>query len=103
MLTVKLKNVEIPVDVTHFITPDWHRVLYFYPRWRRLVRQDGGTPGPIQEYLLLYAEELERLGCEGSLAEKLSSDEWISVYIRHYGLSHLERAVRFSEEEVDFA
>jgi hypothetical protein len=90
---IKLCDVEIPVDVSDFITPDWRPVLNFHATWIKKVDwKKWGEPWPFQPYMLDFAKSLERLGrgdLRGTLRER-TADEWIQRCLQHFGLSFLE-------------
>ena len=98
---IRIQSVAIGVDVTHFMTPDWDRVLRLYVRWRAQVRKNGNFPMEIQAYLLTYAKELERCGKDGLVDRQRTADEWTSRYFQHFGMQHLEDVVTCSRELPD--
>lgn len=98
MTTVKVLDVEIPVDAGDFITPDWTRVLEFYSIWVGQVDWSRyGEVWPIQPYMLQFSKELEKIKAriedDGHVR---TADQWMQRFFEHFGLSGFERFVNRS-------
>jgi len=100
MTFLKVCDVEIPVDVDNFITPDWKDVLDFHAKWVKLVDWTKyGEPWPFQPYMLEFAKQLERAGkeeCLGKLRVR-TADQWVERCFQHYGLGFLEYYSKLAE------
>ena len=93
---IVIQGVELPVppsgDLTHFITPDWHDVVQFYPEFckRVLANQEVvEEPWDPQPYLLTVAKYLERYKAR----EGRTADDWMRRFMQHFGFGWLEKAI----------
>jgi hypothetical protein len=73
-----------------FCTPDWTKVLDYYPIWVERMKADGQEPWALQPYMLGFAKALEK-----SKARKgRTADDWMRRYFEHFGAFHLEHYVK---------
>ena len=83
-------EVEIPVDVESFITPDFQTVLH--KDWKAAVLERGEEPWQMQPYLLQFLKELARAGIRDR-----TEQDWMTRIVQHFGLSFLERYQQIDE------
>lgn len=78
-----VSGVKLPVEANDFVTPSWHTLFEFYPKYRRKA---GKKALSIQEYILVIAKLLE--GERGRTA-----DRWIERMTEHFGIDYLAMVV----------
>lgn len=96
---IKLCGIEIPVDTSRFITPDWKEVLDFHAAWVQQVDwTKHGDPWPFQPYMLEYAKELAKCGFSEEMGDRTykTADDIVTRCLQHYGLEFLEHYSRLN-------
>ena len=76
----EIQNVEIPLDLKEFITPDWQALVDYYPEFCRQVVGNGEMPMDPQPWILMVCRELEKHGVRGR-----NVGQWVGRIIEHFG------------------
>jgi hypothetical protein len=80
MKRIELQDIEIPVSVEDFITPDWKTVLDFHTDWKAKIIKQGGEPWAFQPYFLAFLKKLVATGHRSR-----TEQQWTNRIFDHFG------------------
>jgi len=89
MAPPEIQNVEIPLDLKEFITPDWQVLVDFYPEFCRQVVGNGEVPMDPQPWILMICRALEKRGVRGRKV-----GQWVARIIEHFGTDWSAQAIQ---------
>ena len=90
MKTITVYGIDAPLDVASFCTPDFERLVSWYPEYCRLSEADGRTPADPQPFLTAICHELERL----EVREGRDAHAWFARMLEHFGVAWLRTSIQ---------
>ena len=86
---IAIQDGQLPhEDLRECVTPDWQRLVDFYPEFCRRVVKNGSEPMAPQAWMMMICKQLEK-----QKIRRRSAGDWISHLVEHFGSEWSTKAV----------